>query len=276
MQGGGITNDLLLVIVGLALAFGCLLVTRSRALVRSLARAETARDEARAAQAAASRVMSLSANELRVPAMTLLGHADRLRGEKPGVAEHAAAIATLTTQILSLADDLHDQATPAHAERVLRDEEIRLAPLVAEAVAAVSASLGPSLRHWQVTPEFSAITLVGDRRALRQVLTRVLANAARFSAHGDWIDVSVERREDGLAVVVEDEGSGLASPDPTGERGVVDSRGIGLGLALARALTEAHGGRLAVESTAHVGTRVSLLFPDARVVRGKPVAAGQA
>ena len=64
-------------------------------------------------------------------------------------------------------------------------------------------------------------------------------------------------------MAVQDEGSGLAS---TGAAAVADSRGIGLRLALARNLMLAHGGRLEVEARAGVGSRVNLIFPDARLV----------
>jgi signal transduction histidine kinase len=74
-------------------------------------------------------------------------------------------------------------------------------------------------------------------------------------------------------VQVEDEGTGLASPEPVpgAQR---DSRGIGLRLALARSLMLAHGGRLEVEAAAQVGTSVRLIFPATRLrdANGLPVA----
>jgi signal transduction histidine kinase len=62
-------------------------------------------------------------------------------------------------------------------------------------------------------------------------------------------------------LVVADEGAGIAGLDPAWSESQADSRGVGLGLSLARALLVAHGGSLSVESTARVGTRVTLHFP---------------
>jgi signal transduction histidine kinase len=71
---------------------------------------------------------------------------------------------------------------------------------------------------------------------------------------------------DGVALVVEDEGVGFAASGAGGGVALAaDSRGIGLRLALARSLMEAHGGRLEVEALAKVGSRISLIFPAARL-----------
>ena len=109
----------------------------------------------------------------------------------------------------------------------------------------------------------------------------MLGNAARLSRDQDWIDIRADIRagdaEDGLAIVIEDEGDGL----PPGIDLGIDlgapaehpaSRGVGLGLALARTLMQAHGGALTVQSTSQVGSRVVLTFPADCLVAGRQFA----
>ncbi len=100
---------------------------------------------------------------------------------------------------------------------------------------------------------------MADARALRHALTRVLADAVRNTRHDDWIDVTARVQDGWFVLVVADEGRGGLTPGAVPEG--ADSRGIGLRLALARSLVEAHGGRMEVESRAGVGSRVSLVFP---------------
>ena len=135
--------------------------------------------------------------------------------------------------------------------------------LAEEAAAAAAALLAPGRRHWRM-PEAAAAWLWADRRALRHVLGRVLADAVRNTRNEDWIDIALRPVADGLALVVEDEGVGFAAPDGGGAV-AADSRGIGLRLALARSLMAAHGGRLEVEALPKVGSRVTLIFPASRI-----------
>ncbi len=101
----------------------------------------------------------------------------------------------------------------------------------------------------------------------------MLGSAARFSHHDDWIDIAFEVTADRFALIVADEGNGLAATDGTGAPGCADTRGLGLGLALARVLMEAHGGSLLVEAVPSVGTRVTLEFPIGRLVNASPPSA---
>jgi signal transduction histidine kinase len=236
---------------------------------RALLAARAERDAARAGEAEAVRVLRLAAIELRGPATTLLGHADRLCTDGVGLPA-GATIGAIARQMLDLADDLQHHALADATSRVLREEPTRLAAMLHDAVAAVQASLEPSRRHWRLPPELDAIEVIADRRALAQILARVLGSAARFSRHDDWIDIAFEVAGDRFALIVADEGNGLAATDGAGAPGRADSRGLGLGLALARVLMQAHGGGLLVEAVPSVGTRVTLDFPMTRLVRGAP------
>ncbi len=233
---------------------------------RGLGRAATReRDRALAAEAAANRLTRVWAADLRGATTSLLGHAEQCAtrcSEAPAQAGLAAAL----RELVALTDDLQDQIAPDAAAHTLNSEQIRLEPALRDAIAAVATSLGPGQRRWRLTPGLAGYTLNADRRALSQVLQRVLGNAARHSRAGDWIEIGLEPGDDDLALVVEDEGTGLCAPDRPSPPGQPESRGLGLGLALARGLMEAHGGSLAVQTVARVGTRVVLRFPAGRVV----------
>ncbi len=254
-------------------------LTDGRRALRALLAARAERDQARTEEAAAVRMLHLAAIELRGPATTLLGYADRLGvdglGAAPGVMSGASArttIGAIARQLLGLADDLQHHALADAASRVLREEATSLTTLLIDAVAAVQASLEPSQRHWRLPPDIDGIEMIADRRAMAQILARVLGSAARFSQHDDWIDITLAVGASRFALIVADEGNGMAATQPASARDRADSRGLGLGLALARVLMEAHGGALLVEAVPSVGARVTLEFPISRLIRTVPTA----
>ena len=109
------------------------------------------------------------------------------------------------------------------------------------------------------------MVLEGDRRALQGALLQVLGRAARMTRRDEWIDLHPVLTHDSLAIVVEDEGAGLAAGDLAGTA-PEGTRGTGLGLALARSLLEAHGGTLRLEAVPGVGTRAWLTLPRDRLI----------
>ncbi len=238
-------------------------------------------DEAGQQSAALRRLLRLAADEVRLPAMVLRGHAERL-GTAPGPV--ASGIAGLATQMLALGDELQDQLG---AEEVhLREEPFPLAALLDEAIIAVGATLGPSARHFKLDPGLASLRLYADRRAMRHILTRVLASAARYTSNGDRIDIRTATGPGGFVLTIADEGAGIVALDggqarempsfevpggnetrPIEPRGL-EMRGLGLGLALARRLVLAHGGMLTIESRQLIGTEVAIRLPGERLLSG--------
>jgi cell cycle sensor histidine kinase DivJ len=205
---------------------------RLRTAQRANASALKLLDAAREAEQAATRQLRLAEHDLRSIGMALHGHAEQLAidGQAP-----APGIAAAAADLFDMADDLHDQTLQPGANHVLSEEQIDLTAVVNDAIANVTAAIGPGRRNWRVARDLSATSLSADRRAMRHVLTRVLANAVRMTRHNDWIEISLQPHGEGLAMIIEDEGAGIAAPERSG-RSNRDSRGIGMRLSLARAL----------------------------------------
>jgi len=236
-------------------AFAIIWHTRRR-LQRATVAAAYWRDRAsRTDESAGShmRLLRAAGAELREQGLSLLGQADICTQQDP--LEWAA----IAARLLSMADDLQDHAPPPAENRVLVRERFLIEPLVQQCITAVSSSLRPSVRLWKVSPALDdGLALYGDRRALTQIILRVLSNAARATRNQDWIEIGIEHGEGRVILTVEDEGSGLLGPS---SRRAHDGRGFGLGLAVAKSLAQAHGGGLNVLSVPGVGARVEIALP---------------
>jgi signal transduction histidine kinase len=110
----------------------------------------------------------------------------------------------------------------------------------------------------------------GDSVHLRRVFTNLLDNAIKFSTRGGTINISCDHRQKDVAVTVRDEGPGISPEElpyifDAFHRGRIGERikGFGLGLASVKAVVEAHGGKVLVESEPGRGSLFTVLFPKA-------------
>ncbi len=104
-----------------------------------------------------------------------------------------------------------------------------------------------------------------DPVRVRQVLTNLIANAARSMPGGGTVRIEARRRDSGWNVVVADQGRGIAPDDleRVFDRFVksADSTGSGLGLSIARDLVVAHGGTITARSEIGRGTEIEFTLP---------------
>ncbi len=224
------------------------------------------------AEESAVRRLRLASQDLRTIGMTLHGNADDL--SSVGIA-NASEIATAAADVFDMSEDLHEFTLQENTARSLREEEIHLAVAIDDAVATVNSSIGPGRRQWHITPEVAATLLNADRRALRHIFTRALTSVVRKTRQHDLVVIGVKTRDDGLAVVIENE-LFTASPPDHPQTPDNDSRGFSLRLTLARTLMELHGGQLEVDVHHDLGMRVSLIFPSKRVCQSPVPAQGVA
>jgi signal transduction histidine kinase/DNA-binding response OmpR family regulator len=113
----------------------------------------------------------------------------------------------------------------------------------------------------------------GDEEYLQQVVWNLLANAVKFTPEGGRIRVRGDIHPDHLEMIVEDNGIGIPAryhnaifdkfwrvPEPHSHQ----AKGSGLGLAVAKAIVKAHGGRIDVESEPGHGSRFTVALPTRR------------
>ncbi|MGE3177171.1 MAG: PAS domain S-box protein [Vicinamibacterales bacterium] len=204
--------------------------------------------------------IAVLAHELRNPLAPIRASVGVLRGTRLREATLARCrdiIDRQVTHMTRLLDDLLDVSRLSRGKLALRREAVRLHAVVAAAVETVR-PLVDERRHRLTVDEIDAsLMLEADPARLTQVLTNLLNNAAKYTEPEGSIAVTAERRGAQVVVRVRDTGVGLRA-DMT-ERifdlftQIEDTRhradgGLGIGLGLAKRLTEMHGGTLTVHS----------------------------
>lgn len=240
-------------------------------------------DSLKASEDARHKLMADIAHELRTPLAVLRGNLESLQ---EGVAEPTPEMfVSLHDEVIRLSRIVQDLLNLGQMES--GGFPLHLVPTrVSEVVARVAAVFGPEAESRRIRletvaePDLPPVQADPDRIA--QVLVNLLANAMRHTPDGGLIAVSVRRQEGGgIAVSVRDTGPGIAEKDlphvfdrfyRTDEARDRSAGGAGLGLAIAKGIVEAHGGRIWVDSTLGQGATFTFTLPAAPGAPAAPCA----
>ncbi|KAB7741577.1 PAS domain S-box protein [Parvibaculum sedimenti] len=240
-----------------------------------------ARDDATAASRSKSEFLANMSHELRTPLNAIIGFSEALERElfgpvgNPRYREYAEDIHDSGVHLLNLINDILDLSKIEAGHFKLHEDETDLDAVVASACRIVRHRAQQSAITIEVSLPTPPISLVADERALKQVLINLMSNAVKFSADGSTVRVEAAVQPGRLRIAVIDHGIGIAEADipkalaPFTQIDGTLSRaheGTGLGLPLAKHLTELHGGSLMIESTPGEGTTVYADLPASRLV----------
>ncbi len=213
-----------------------------------------------------STFISVISHELKTPVALIKGYAGTLRRkdaqwDKLAYDEALSVIEDEADRLTGLIENLL-AATKLQAEGMrLRLTDIHLGELAERAAERFATQTDQHTLHCAIDPDLPYIQ--GDETRLRQVLDNLLSNAIKYSPQGGAITVRVWADAAEAYVAVSDEGIGLR-PDQLehvferfyrADAALTSTtQGTGLGLFLARAVVEAHGGRIWAESDGHGST----------------------
>ena len=215
--------------------------------------------------------MMLVGHELRSPLTAIVGYAQLMQRRRAYDEQALTAILAQARQIDRLVGDLLDSSR-------LETGQLQLEPSQTDLVAVARAAM----QQAQLTSPFHVVRLESpagpldgwwDRGRLAQVFANLLGNAVKYSPAGGEVLVGIEDLGTAVGVSVEDQGVGIASaalphlferfyraPATAGE-----VPGLGLGLHVTKALVEAHGGSMQVESLLGRGSVFTFTLPRSGV-----------
>ena len=242
------------------------------------------RDQAVAASRAKTAFLATISHELRTPLNGIIGFAEMIAREQLGaIAEkrypaYARDIMTSARRLLHVLSDILDMARLESGRAEVFRETVTLGDAIGEVLLLVrerAPAEGPAVEV-QVPADFPPLWT--DRRHLRQILVNVLANALAFTAKDGRVTLAARCADGELEIAVSDTGVGMTPEEVKkavtrfGQAEDAMTRkhqGIGLGLPLAKSLTQLLGGKLTIESARGQGTTVAMRF-SAESMRERP------
>ena len=235
----------------------------------------------REAEHAKQDFFALVSHELRTPLTAILGYIELVLAEDeldPEHERHLAVVERNAQRLLRLVGDLLFAAQVDRGSLALEPGAVDLPQLVRDAVALArprAAEVGIELVE-EIAP---LPPCLGDRDRLAQVLDNLLSNALKFTPPAGCVEVRLATRDGAAELTVADTGVGILGDElphlfdrfyraTNATAGAVP--GLGLGLMIARAIAEGHGGTIAVVSEVGVGTTFTVSLPLRAVGRQQP------
>ncbi len=295
--GHGLVRGLTAATPWIVLAAGIVLAVVFALVLELMQRRREAEAERRALEEQNERLRELDglkdelvatvSHELRTPLTSILGYLELIRDEPDGLSEEQRSFLDVVERnarrLLNLVSDLLFVARIDSGRVDLMTTEVDLGTIAAECVdaqrvRAEQAGVTLMLEAGEVPP------LHGDRQRLTQLVDNLVSNAIKFTPAGGRVDVRVAGRDENrVGLEVADTGMGISDSDQarlferffrTKAAGEAAIQGTGLGLTIAKAIVDAHGGTISLESAVGQGTTFRVLLPVDRAPAG-PGAAGR-
>jgi heavy metal sensor kinase len=239
----------------------------------------TAFDRLEAALERQRRFTADASHELRTPLATLTVESEWALSRERAPSDYRDSLAIcrkaaqrmrgVVEQLLTLAradaDDLPVEKSPVRLDEIVDDVVALIVPQAER-------------RNIRVTTRIPAVEVAGDAGRLREAFSNLVTNAVQYNRDNGSVEVAADHETGMVVVTVHDTGKGISAEDLPhvferfyrGDRARASDGSVGLGLAVAKAIIERHGGQIRVSSDPDRGTTFEVRLPAREVAAEQP------
>lgn len=240
-----------------------------------------AKESAERAYAAKSQFLANMSHELRTPLNAIIGFSEMMQRQMLGpigtekYLDYIGGIRESGEHLLDMITDILDMSKIEAGKYTLDVEEFNLFKVIRLAIHMMEGrALDAQVKIISNVPEKEEMMIVGDRRAIMQMILNILSNAVKFTKSSGQVSISCTRANNVVAMQFIDTGIGIPASklryvtkpfEQAANSFTRNHEGTGLGLAITKELAELHGGTLELQSTIGVGTTVTISIPASPV-----------
>lgn len=249
----------------------------NQSLVLAAVKAQVLQETAEARNRQQNEFLAMLAHELRNP-ISPIGNAasllEKVTSAHPLLPKIQGVISRQVAHMARLIDDLLDASRITSGKVSLEKSRITVNDILNRSLEVVRSTIDQRRQQLVAEPLETDVAVEGDLIRLSQAMSNILVNASKFTPEAGTVTVSLKQQGDAVHMLVRDSGIGI-EPEllphifelfRQGPRTLARSEGgLGIGLSVAKALVEMHGGRITAHSTGrNMGSEFAIVLPVAQ------------